>query len=166
MSMNLYILISASVSFLTFNILEIIISRSLGNKKIINGLIYAFAVTSVLHFAVFGILAATVISYIIFGLLALLFTLGFFGIATTSLRMQLLTEVYKRGRKGISYPAITKIYNRDIIIKKRLERLVAAGEIGKIGKTYQYKRHFSYLGLHSFLHLLINRIFKKENYKF
>lgn len=171
--MDFFVIISASISFIMFLCIKIIILRLRGPSAIIKSLSLAFMAASIIHLILFGFMAVvlynlfilSLVSFVMFGLLAFLFTLGLFGPVTTSLRIQLLIEIQKKGKTGISYLQLLKKYNRDIIVRKRLDRLVSIGEIQKNGNVYQYKEKISYFRLHTFVLVLLNRLFKTENYK-
>ena len=167
--MDILILSSATAAFSVFFILHLVIFRFAGSKKILNGLVYSLLLASVFHF-IFNLIftgpAILLISYLIFILLATIYIWGFLGLVTTSLRIQFLTEIAKRGEKVISGTELLKKYNRDIIVKTRLIRLEASGEIKKTGGQYVYGQKFSYFTIHLFMLKLLNRLYKKSRYHY
>lgn len=178
--MDLFIIISAVFSFILFLILQILIFRYLKNTKILKGLYYALGITSIFHYLIFWILSKYLffkiqysfftiffdssVSLILFMLLAFIFILAFLGVATTSLRMQLLIEIKNKGKKGITYNQLLAKYNKEIIIMTRVARLIEAGEIEKIKDFYCYKKHLTYFRLHTFALVLLARIYKMPIY--
>src|SRR3989344_8335313 len=141
--MDLFILFTALITFIVFFVLHIIILRLLGSSKILKGMSYSIFASSVFHIILFYRFFEPIyfsVSYIIFILMALIFIWGFLGVVTTSLRVQLLTEINKSGDNGISYKKLLEKYNKDIIIQNRLVRLTVSGEIRKEGDYYFYNK--------------------------
>lgn len=167
--MDRLILFSAGTTFTLFFILHLFVLRISGSEKILNGLISSLIIVSFFHFTVnlyfFG-LAVLSVSYFIFILAAVIYVWGFLGLVTTSLRIQFLTEIDKRGTRGITDAELLKKYNRDIIVKTRLARLANSGEIKETGGIYSYNQKYSYFYLHLFMLKLLNRLYKKSRYHY
>lgn len=178
--MDLFIIISSAFSFILFIIFQILIFRYLINTKILKGLYYALGITSVFHFLIFWLFSQSIffpnkysfvtiflysfVSLALFLLLAFIFILAFLGVVTTSLRIQLLIEIKKSGRKGISYKRILTKYNKEIIIMTRIARLAEAGEIKEKKGFYCYEKHLTYFRLHTFALVLLAKIYNMPLY--
>lgn len=171
--MDFFIIVSVLSSFIIFLTAKIVIFRLIRQENIVSGLIYATAVSSILHFMIFGIFTIyffipfflSLISYFMFILLDFIFIMAIVGIVTTSLRIQLLIEIYKMGRKGILYNQLLKSYNRKIIVRNRLNRLKDTGDVEESHGYFHYKKKFSYFRLHTFAMVLLGKLYKRPIYK-
>lgn len=167
--MDLLIIQSSLFTFFIFLVVQIIVFRNLGSTKILKGMYYSFFIVSMLHFIFFfksfGLIYFLV-SYLILIFLNLIYIWSIVGVATTSLRMQLLMEIAKAGPKGILYSELLRKYNRSVIVKNRIQRLSDSGEIAKLGKFYVYKGKISYFSIHLFLIGLLNKLYAKRRYSF
>lgn len=165
--MDILILTVASISFVSFLGIKIVMLRYLGSSKIIKGLMYSFVFVSVFHwiilFILFGFIVSF-ISYFIFSLLSLIFVWAILGVVTTSLRIQLLVTICNT-KKGISHGQLIQKYNRNIITQIRLRRLLSAGEITYLKGNYYYNNKVSYFRIHMALILLLGKLYKVTNYK-
>lgn len=179
--MDLIILKSAFLTYVFFIILHILIFRKLDKSKIVNGLLTALSMTAVFHFIIYWLFARSfiypvhysapalmiffLVSFLLFILLSITFIMTILGMSTTSLRINLMLAIRNSGKKGIAYIRLLKTYNRDMIIKFRLERLVTAGELEKKEVCYFYKKNITLFRLYSFALLLLTKIYKMNLYK-
>lgn len=75
----------------------------------------------------FGISMVSWIASILFLLLSCCYFMGMFGLMATSVRIRIMSEIARA--HGITYHALLLRYNRDTIVRSRLARLVASGDI-------------------------------------
>jgi len=165
--MDFLILSSAVVSLFIFVVVKITVLRFLGGKKIIIGLIYAYFLTSLINFFVFFFqmtIVFYIISFLLYSLMAIIYVWLVLGIATTSLRIQLLVTIHELGGR-IAYKKLLERYNKRVIIENRLQRLVGAGEIQYSKGYYYYNNTFSYFKLHMLLIKLMAKLYKVPRYR-
>ena len=90
-----------------------------------------------------------------FFLLASGYFMGIFGLLATSVRIRVITEIAKNGTHGLTYNDLLKQYNRDMIVKTRLDRFVSSGDIVYKRKTYAINQGIRFFMLPDFLlHLM------------
>ncbi len=179
--MDLIILKSAFLSYAFFIILHILIFRKLDKSKIVNGLLTALSMAAVFNFIIYWLFTRSfiypvhysvpllmiffMVSFLLFILLTITFIMTILGMSTTSLRINLVLAIKNSGRKGIAYIHLLKKYNRDMIIKSRLERLVTAGELEEKEGCYYYKKNITLFKLYSLALMLLTKIYKMPLYK-
>ena len=170
--MDFLTIISVLSSFILFVIVKIVIFRFIKQENIVTGLVYAIVVSSVLHFILFAAFTTffftpfllSIISYFMFLLIDFIYIMAVVGIVSTSLRIQLLIEIYKKDQKGISYSRLLKKYNRKIIVRNRLKRLKDTGDIEQSGSYYHYHEKLSYFRLHTFAMVMLSKLYKRPIY--
>lgn len=165
--MDFLILIIAAVSLLLFFIAHLIILRFAGSGNILKGTVNSFLSASILFpvllFTGIGFFEVAV-SFFVYSLGFVVYVWGPLGFVTTSLRLNLLTEILKNGDKGIPYEGILKKYNRREIAGNRLKRLIEGGEIVKSGRYFVYNKKISYFRFHLLLLKILNRLYIKNRY--
>lgn len=75
----------------------------------------------------FGISMFSWMSGILFLLLSCCYFMGIFGLMATSVRIRIMSEIART--RGVTYQALLLRYNRSTIVRSRLARLVASGDI-------------------------------------
>lgn len=180
--MDFLILIISLASFSLFLVIHVSIFRFIKSSGVMKWLMKGFLFAGLFHFAIWGLvfvakpslfipystsilITAAFISFILYCLLTFSFVFAVFGITVTSIRIQLLIEIAKAGTKEISTAKILKRYNRDTIVKTRLTRLIEGGELRCIKGEYFQNRRFSYFLLHTYLLVMVNKLYKKSGYK-
>lgn len=86
---------------------------------------------------------AIMLSIMLYWMLVPFYLYGF-GIIESSIRIRILSEIASAGESGISEKALFEKYNKDSIIRKRLERFLASGELKFDGRYYRIKNRFSF----------------------
>ena len=94
---------------------------------------------------------------LLFGLLCFCYVICIFGPYESSIRLRLIRDIYERQGPSVSWADLTQTYNDEIILKIRLDRLAAAGDLTFDGTRYQIRKKqniFSFLAR-------ISRVMKK-----
>ena len=109
------------IGFLIFFLANIFVFRRIQQEQAVRWFfILTFATTFVM--ALFSW-----ISSVLFFLLFCCYFMGVFGLMATSVRIRILSEVARSS--GITYKTLVLRYNRNTIVRSRLARLVASGDI-------------------------------------
>lgn len=142
MSLDVTIIMAASVSFAVFFLSKFIVFRLVHPDAVLKWIIHIFGASSVIHLAgiilwnnflqqqfcgSFFLLAAG--SYLIFGLMSFVYILCVFGPSETSIRIRLLRELAEQKGGRMTHDALLKGYNGEIILRRRIDRLLLAGQI-------------------------------------
>lgn len=148
------------------------------DAPIVMASLIAFAVFFALHVAVFrkigetaavrwfftlvflvGLATAMVswMSSLLFLLLSCCYFMGIFGIMATSVRMRILTEI-ARGRP-LTYRALLLRYNREVIVRSRLARLVASGDIAFASGKYRAGGRITFFMVPAFMLKLMKTLY-------
>lgn len=77
----------------------------------------------------FVIMSFSWLSSILFILLSCCYFMGVFGLMSTSVRIRMLSEIARMGTKGMTFKQLLARYNREAIVRSRLSRLMASGDI-------------------------------------
>jgi len=166
---DLYIILIAFLGFILFFFIHIVVFRIIPKKEVIKGLIYSyFFATFLLIFAEFIFikhlsLLGFFISFFMYSFFALVYVLGVFGMMDSSLRIRLLTEIAHAGKSGIDSGALHQLYNKEVIISKRLSRLTNAGVINFSNGFYRTSNRITYFTLHAILYSIMRYLFEREN---
>lgn len=165
--MDLYILVNAIVSFILFLIVHVVIFRSINEKTVIKWLmrvcylgvfINLFTGYFILrpYNAVFAFL-----SLILYTLLVYCYILGIFGLMESSIRIGLLAKIAEAKSCGIRKRDILEVYNKKIIIDKRLSRFIASGELKYEKGYYHLNKKFSYFIINDFINSIMRKIYAR-----
>jgi len=142
LSLDLAILVCSGSSFLLFFLLQVIVFRMVHPEAVLRWIMNIFMIVSVLHLFTMaiaynylqldypgGVLLMAAVSYFIFGLIAFVYILCVFGPSETSIRIRLVREL--EGVKGgrLTHDELLKKYNGRLILERRIQRLLYAGEI-------------------------------------
>ncbi len=82
-------------------------------------------------------LLGLLLSVFIYGVSAFLYVLCVLGPYESSIRLRLIRELSFAGLKGLTTKEILQRYNAMMIIQRRLDRLVASGELRREGSFYR-----------------------------
>ena len=136
------ILVSSGISFLAFFILQVIVFRMVHPEAVLRWIMNIFMIVSVLHLFVMaiaynylqlnypgGLLFMAAVSYFIFGLTAFVYILCVFGPSETSIRIRLVRELQDVKGGRLTRDELLKKYNGRLILERRIQRLLYAGEI-------------------------------------
>lgn len=122
--------VAASViGFLIFFVAHVFVFRRIRQEEAVRWFFILAFVTSFVT-ALFSWMSS-----VLFFLLSCCYFMGVFGLMATSVRIRILSEV--AGAKAITYEALLLQYNRDTIVRSRLARLVASGDIVLKRGTYR-----------------------------
>jgi hypothetical protein len=179
--MDQRIILSAICSFIFFLFLHVLIFRRINQKEVLIWIVKTCLIGSI--FPVFFSLIVTYldpingysiplqfaviffISFILYSLLAILYILGPFGIIESSLRIRLLEEIAGFGEKGVSKQNLFKVYNKNVIIQKRLNRFLMTKDFTYRNGYYLIKNRFSYFIVQEFLFENMKRIYSNGKEK-
>lgn len=143
----------AVISFFIFFLIHIVVLPRINKKAIIKWIIYIYACG--LIFSIF-----TFESFALYTLMVAIYVMGFLGVMMTSVRIRLLGLIAAEGEKiGISTAKILKQYNKKVIIKNRLSRLLASGDLRLHDGNYSLGRRFSYFYFHNWITSLFRRLY-------
>ena len=78
------------------------------------------------------------------------------------MHLRILHEVATVGSKGLTYKELIRIYNLQVILKKRLVWLVNCGEIGMRGRKFYRRRRHSILVLRENFFVLLSKLYGKD----
>jgi hypothetical protein len=104
------------------------------------------------------------VSTMIYGSLAL-FYITLIGISVTSLRVQILHLIMTSKRPGISYMDIFSRYKKSVIVKTRLERLIASGILRQDRGYYYVKNPLSFFVFYTYFFILLRYIYSSPIYE-
>jgi len=157
MFFDLFIIISAFSEFGFFWLLHILFFRYIKHEEDLKWLIYLYLSTNLIggvfiiwffkiaaggiNYSFNTVLFIMVSIFTIFSLLVENYVVEIFGLLESSIQIKLLSLIAKTKTKEITQKNITRIYNKEVIINKRLLRLISSGDlIFYKGKYYPGKR--------------------------
>lgn len=150
--MDIELVITALLSFFLFLVLLALLFRITREEAAITWLIRTFFTVGVLV-VVFFIHKWGVTEILfwasLYALLTTLFVFGIFSIMEASLTLRIFTEIADT-REGITIPELMKKYNRNLIITRRIERLVYSKELVNTGRKFMLGK-MSYFRTREFL---------------
>lgn len=133
---------SAVVSFAVFFFLQVVVFRIVHPDAVLKWIMNLFAAATVIHcLSLIGwshwlvqpfhgsLLLLAAASYTLFGLMAFVYILCVFGPSETSIRIRLLRELSENESRRLSHEALLTRYNGRMILERRIQRLILAGEI-------------------------------------
>ena len=147
------VFILAAAAFLIFAILHLLIFRYIDKGKVFVWLIRIFFLGMVLTIVTFNFslrnpfspqkFEALLLILMMYSLASLAYTLAVFGITATSLRIRILSFIAEHPQ-GVRERDILRKYDSSQIVKNRLERFAASGEIVKVKGKYRLAKKFSF----------------------
>lgn len=165
MSIDLNLLFLTLISFALYLVLQIVIFRFVARTDIVKWVIYTYLLGAISNIVIcltrFGTngLEFVLISFINYSLITAVYILGIFGMVESALRIRLVTEVDRRS-SGISKSQVLKIYNRKLIVEKRLARFLKSGDLKYNRGYYFIGKKVSYFFFHSLIIDLIGKFYK------
>lgn len=143
-TLDVSILLSVIMSFIVFILLKIIVLRILHPEAVLKGIVHVFIAASLIHciglalaFSFLeweypgGLLFMAAVSYGCFGLMAFVYIVCVFGPSETSIRIRLVRELSDSRGGRLTHEELFRKYNGRMILERRLQRLVLAGEIAE-----------------------------------
>jgi len=138
--MDITITSTGFIMFLLFLVPQVLLLRVFPQDAAVKtiGVWFAmvFVVSGLWSYVTLGIAAALGVTGIYSGL-SLLYIIVVFSVIEASLTLRILTEIAKAGDRGISYKELLSVYNPTSIIKRRIERFVAMGDLSYQNGKYQ-----------------------------
>lgn len=159
--MDIFIIINTLISITAYFILHIIILRKIKQNDIFKWLVYIYLLAGVIPLlagckvSIFG----SIVSLMFYTLLVLAYVMAILGVVESSIRIRLLKEIYDAGEKGIKLEQLLKKYNKDVILHKRLQRFLSAGEISFSKGKYQPEKKFTAYSLPDFAIRMIWKLY-------
>lgn len=168
--MDVFIVLTAFTAFMVFFLSHLLIFRIIKQEELVKWLILLYTAVFLLEgvgvtfllfptFSISLVIMILILSLVLYTLLAFIYVLGILGVVTTSMRIRLLDEIVERGPEGLERGEILKIYNRDRVLKRRLSRLVAGGELIYKDGYYCLNRPFSYFIIHNLIQKVLKRLY-------
>ncbi len=152
---------TAAVAFLVFVACQILVFRRIDHRMAVVWFIRILASVGILLFtanALYGSLFAGFFAFILYMVASCAYFMGVFGLLATSVRIRLLCEVAAAGEQGVTWDQLLRKYNKRMIIKKRLERFVASGEVVLRDRKYYIKEGLTFFRLPTILLSLMKTI--------
>ena len=141
-SLDIAILEWAGIAFAVFILLQLIVLRMVHPDAVLRWIVNIFIIVSIgqiigLAFLFHhlgleylgGLIGMAVVSYFIFGLLAFVYIVCMFGPSETSIRIRLVRELWDAKGGRLTHDELLTRYNGRLILERRLQRLLLAGEI-------------------------------------
>ena len=166
---DLFIIVEDIISLGSFLLLEIVLLRFVdGNRRVPFLLKLATGTWIVSFFLEYGVSMtsrmsmATSLTVVVLGaahywLFVALYLLSVFSFFESSLTIKIVTIICQN--KDISRQALQRLYNKHIIISRRLQRLVALGELTYRDGKYTLSQHMGTFGLREKILLMVQRIY-------
>ncbi|MEK7141798.1 MAG: hypothetical protein AAB800_04650 [Patescibacteria group bacterium] len=153
--MDYRILVAALGSCTVFLPVHVIVLRRISDRAVIPVFWMTYAVVGIIIQIFFGFsllsgyqIQSTVfvitVSWLLYTLLVGNYFMGIFGVMESSIRMRVLGEVVREGKKGMSRQTLLARYNHSKIVDKRLARFVASGDIELIRGAYVSRKPFTF----------------------
>ncbi len=142
LSLDIAILGWVVISIAVFILLQMIVLRMVHPDAVLRWIVNIFLIVSVgqiiglafvYHYLGLdypgGLIAMAVVSYFVFGLLTFVYIVCVFGPSETSIRIRLVRELWEAKGGRLIHDELLKRYNGRLILERRLQRLLLAGEI-------------------------------------
>lgn len=120
---DLVTVMGSIAGFLVFFAAHSVVFRRIAAKDAVRWFFILVIFTSI----VMVLVGLSWVSSMLFIILACCYFMGVFGLMATSVRIRILSEIART--RGVMYKALLVRYNRDVIVRCRLMRLVASGDI-------------------------------------
>lgn len=172
--MDIYIVLTGFLAFLFLIFLLPFVFRMIHAFSAIPWYLWSMGVVAggcfILWNCVYSILLRSTGNYIegaiaslcIYVLLAIWYLFGVFGDLEASITLHILTMIARSGKGGIPLNAITASYNRQVIVKRRIERLMWSREIIIVGMYYRLSKKISHSVLREYFFRVLNWIFPRQ----
>ncbi len=142
--LDVSILLWVVISFAVFSLLKSVVLRILHPEAVLRGIVNIFIASSLIHCVGLalafssmgweypgGLLFMAAVSYGCFGLMAFVYIVCVFGPSETSIRIRLVRELSDARGGRMTHEELFRKYNGRMILERRLQRLVLAGEIAE-----------------------------------
>lgn len=165
MSADILILLASFFSFCLFLVVQVGVFRILSAERVLSGIIGVFLAAGLLTsiglvFTVkINIVLVMIVMWGLYGFLAFLYIVGVFGVIESSIRIKLL-QLISIQSQGLRYSELLKRYNRDIIVTKRLKRLIGSGELMVSKGKYRIGKRFSFFQVPAYFSLFMKKLYR------
>ena len=177
--MDYFVLAGGIGTFIVYFLFHIVVFRMVEDRLVFKSLIFVFVFVGILQGVVISsvlnlflgesflsILTVVATSFFIYFNLSFFFVLAIFGVSISSIRIQILDLISQSKLKGVSTKVILMKYNRDIILRTRLNRLISSGEIKRSGDYFVAHKRFSYFIIHTYVLVLMYKLYGGNKYTF
>ncbi|OGG08684.1 hypothetical protein A2154_01690 [Candidatus Gottesmanbacteria bacterium RBG_16_43_7] len=176
--MDIIIVTAGLAGFALFLILQLLTFRLIDSRILMAALMRIFISASIIltvsvyvisvnfiQSRVLDTISHILLALLIYGALCFIYVTAVFGITVTSVRIQILRLIYNAGDKGLPYINIYKKYNKQVIIKTRLERLVGSGELICRDNKYYLPPVTTFFMLHTKILVVLYGVFGNRGYQ-
>jgi hypothetical protein len=180
--MDLLIVFHAVISAMLFLGLHVFFFRNMKKNNIISVLFSVYLIVVLIHVISAYLIALYLPSIVVetntmrliiypltslfmYSLFVFSFILAIFGITITSLRIQILSEIYNRNNYGMTEAEISRKYSNEALVKTRVERLVDSEELVFIKGKYYPRTGLSYFQIHTYALVILNRLYNLKGYR-
>jgi hypothetical protein len=137
MSPDAYIIVYAVSAFCVFVFLQAAAFRMIRQDDAIRWIMKLYClVGAVLVLAASGDAVIALGSFMIFSGFSFVYVLCLFGPVEASLTLRILSEIYGSRPNGITEAGILRCYNKKIIVRRRINRLVKSGDLTRVREAY------------------------------
>lgn len=161
-----------------FLTIQLFIFRTMDNRQLMSALMRIFIVAAVimivyiyaLSVLVFQkssgeVLFQLILACLIFGASCFIYVTAVFGITVTSVRIQILRMISRTGSRGLGYGEIFGKYNKHVIVKTRLERLVGSGQLIRNKNKYYLPAKTTFFILYTKFLVWLYNVFGDSGYE-
>jgi len=141
-------IIMACVSFCFFVLASAILFRMTPQDAAISWMVRAFIVIGIghaLYFWSYWGLVGLLWWGTMYTFLTMLFVFCVFSVMEASLTLRILSEIARTGTKGMTHKQLLQRYNRNVIVKRRLARLVYSGDLLYVNGAYKQNKVSHYM---------------------
>ena len=147
-----FVIVPVSAAFFIFFVIHIAFFRFFPSQDVLRNLMQVFLISGTAHITTFiyyggqqgifesmdflGLLFLFVVSFFLYFCLAYIYTICVFGPYESSIRIRIVRELYRQYPKPMSWEELLNYYNIDMILRRRLDRLVRSRDFIFDGKFY------------------------------
>lgn len=162
MTLDGIILVVAIVGFIIFFVFFSVLNRKWPTYPIytiFSSFVLAFLVSIILSWMLIPTFSFSLIAIFLYILLVGVYIFAIYINIDSSLHVRVLQEIAKIGSKGLTFKDLLSIYNKEIILKKRIAWLVNCGEIGLEGNKFYMRRRYSLLLIREKFLVLLSKLY-------
>lgn len=149
--MDAAIIFHASSLFFFSLFVQAVLFRITRQEHAVWSIVYSWmislSVSVIFSYMFFVSLFVPLIAGVLFSLAESIYLFGMFATVEAAIRLKILLLIVASGSHGMTRSEIAAVYNREIIIALRLNRLVASGMLLQKGNRYMLSTGHSYMRL-------------------